>query len=297
MRDYKNVKVPRSYRPNAKRVSVKHVQVGRSPHRSGAGMAGFRSAALQVLMAVLTAAGVWLGWELYQTVTHAEMFQIAGVDVNGVKQITEPELKGIADIFTRQNIFQVDLDGAVRRARANPWVKDVRIFRRLPNRISMAFVERTPIAVLETGAGRFLLDGEGTVIIRIGREDGAQWPLPVIAMKDERARPGEPIASNVMAEALTLLNELSSRGGWRMADVTIRANTAESLTIAYADHEFRIGSGNYAEKLRRLTEVMADVKQRAIEITSVDLRPERQAAVMVKNSRVQGTGARGKKRT
>ena len=62
----------------------------------------------------------------------------------------------------------------------------------------------------------------------------------------------------------------------------------------------RSAAGNYAEKLRRLAEIMADVKQRGLEIAYVDLRPERQAAVMVKqrassavqSSEYEGTGER-----
>jgi cell division septal protein FtsQ len=74
----------------------------------------------------------------------------------------------------------------------------------------------------------------------------------------------------------------------------IKASTPETLSIVYADCEFRIGSAQYSEKLRRLAEIMEDVKRRNLNIAYVDLRPERQAAVMVKNGRVQGSGARGK---
>jgi cell division septal protein FtsQ len=96
-----------------------------------------RSTALRLLVIAVIAAGCWLGWQAYRVVTHAELFQIAGVDVKGVRQLGEADLKNIVGAFTGQNIFRVDLDAAVRRANANTWVKSVRIYRRLPNRISM----------------------------------------------------------------------------------------------------------------------------------------------------------------
>jgi hypothetical protein len=68
----------------------------------------------------------------------------------------------------------------------------------------------------------------------------------------------------------------------------VKANSPETLSIVYAEHEFKIGSGNYREKLRRLAEVLEDVKQRSLDIAYVDLRPERQAAVMVKETRGKG---------
>ena len=75
-------------------------------------------------------------------------------------------------------------------------------------------------------------------------------------------------------------------------EVTVRADSPETLSVVYAGHEFRIGSGRYGEKLRRLAEVMADVKERGIEIAYVDLRPERQTAVMPRKVQSSEFGVR-----
>ena len=77
--------------------------------------------------------------------------------------------------------------------------------------------------------------------------------------------------------------------------MTVKADSPESLSVVYAEHEFKIGSGRYGEKLRRLAEVMADVKERGLEIAYVDLRPERQAAVMVKKNRAKSGRSEGRK--
>jgi cell division septal protein FtsQ len=299
MRDYKHVKVPRSYRSTANRPTVKRFELGPAGGRSRSSGPGIKKAVMQVLSAVVVAGGIWVSWQAYQTVTHAEMFQIAGVDIKGAKQVGDAELKKIAGVFTGKNIFSVDMETAVRRARENSWVKDVRIYRRLPNRISMVFVERIPFAFLETDRGRFLIDSDGVVIERIMKESAPEWKLPCVAIKDTIARPGEQVTADGLDEASQLLAEIGARGGWQSHDVTIKAGSPESLSILYAGHEFKIGAGRYAEKLRRLGEILADVKQRGLEISYVDLRPDRQAAVMVKNDRVRGPGAggKGKKKT
>ncbi len=286
MRDYKNVKVPRSYRSKSNRVTVKRVGNGRVAGRTRTGGAGIKQITLQIITIVLIAAGGWLGWQAYQTLLHAEMFQIAGVDVKGVKQVSEAELREIAGVFTGRNIFRVDLETAVRRVRANPWVKDVRIYRRLPNRISMEVTERAAFALLDTGAGRYVMDNDGVVIDKIVNGNASAWQLPVVAVRDYRARAGEQVTSEVMAEALMLITEIAERGGWPLREVTIKAVSPESLSVLYADHEFKIGAGNYAEKLSRLAEILSDGKQRGLEIAYVDLRPERQAAVMVSRGKI-----------
>ncbi len=281
MRDYKNVKVPRKYRTTTNRVSVKRVDADRGAATTGKGKTGRTGFLVNILAGFAIVAGSWLAWEAYGLLTHAELFQIAGIDVSGVRQLSESDFKKIAGSFTGQNIFRVDLDAAAGRARENPWVKEIRIYRRLPNRISMNVVERIPDAILDTGSRRYLMDSEATVIGEIAKEGAPAWPLPVIEVKDCPARPGEPVAAEGVPEALELLTEISARGGWWLSNVRVKANSPETLSVIYASHEFKIGSGNYAEKLRRLTEVMADVKQRGLDIAYVDLRPERSAAAMV----------------
>lgn len=297
MRDYKNVKVPGKYRATTKRVSIKRVEVDRAGGRAGKSAAGFKKALLNILAVIVLAGGSWLGWQAYLFLTHADIFQVSGVDVKGVGHLGDADLEGIAGMFKGQNIFRVDLDAAARRAHANPWIKDIRIYRRLPNRLSMTVVERVPGAVLDTGTSRYLIDNEATVIERLPKDGASSWPLPVIAIKDWKAGPGEPVNSEGMAEALTLLAAISARGGWRLSNLVVRADSPETLSVTYASHEFKIGSGNYAEKLRRLAEVMEDVEQRGLNIAYVDLRPERQAAAMVvKKITVQNRSTKSKKR-
>jgi cell division septal protein FtsQ len=273
---------------------TKRVDLSRGGVRSRGSTARIGSILLKTVVVIMLAGGGFLGWQVYQVVMHSDALVVSGVDVKGIKQLTEADLKEIVSGFTGQNIFRVDLEAAARRARANPWVKEVRIHRSLPNRITMVFSERTPTMLLDAGSARYLMDDEGVVIERLGREQAKVWPLPVVAIKDYHARPGDQVTAEGLPEAMQLLGEIAARGGWQLANVTVRANSPDSLTVVYADHEFKMGSGRYAEKLRRLGEVMADVKQRGIEIAYVDLRPERQAAVMVKKNKVQGTGTKGK---
>ena len=183
-------------------MTTKRFDAVRAAGRPRAGAGGIKNTALQVLIVGIIVAGGWLAWQAYSLVLHAEMFQIAGVDVKGAKQVGETDLKEIAGVFTGQNIFRVDLETAVRRARANPWVKDVRVYRRLPNRITMVFVERVPVARLDTGTGRYLVDDEGVIIDRIAQENAAPWPLPVVADQGLPGSPGGQVTAEGMAEAI-----------------------------------------------------------------------------------------------
>lgn len=274
---------------------MKRVDVGRGAARTVSRSAGIGGVLVKISVVVMLAGTGFLGWQLYQAIMHADALVVSGVDVKGLKQLTEADLRDVVAEFKGQNIFRVDLEAAARRARANPWVKEVRIHRSIPNRITMEFSERTPTMLLDTGSARYLIDDEGVILERLRKENSSAWRLPVVAIKDYPARPGDQEASEALAEAVQLLHEIAERGGWQLANVTVRVNSPDALTVIYADHEFRIGSGRYAEKLLRLAEVMADVKQRGIEVSYIDVRPERQAAVMVKKDRVQGHGGSTRK--
>ncbi|HUL00512.1 MAG TPA: FtsQ-type POTRA domain-containing protein [Nitrospirota bacterium] len=297
MRDYKNVRVPKKYRTQSNRVTVKRLELNRTTVRPYMNAKRVQNIALTTFVIMVIIAGSWIGWHVYREVMHAELFQISGVDVRGANQLDDANLKKIVGVFVNENIFRADLDAAVKRAQANPWVKAVSIYRRLPNRISMTVTEREPFALLDTGSGYFLIDNEGVIIEWLIKEKMGAWPLPVIIIKNYRARPGEQVTSETLEEALKLLSEIAKRGGWRLNDVMLKANTPESLSIVYANHEFKLGSGHYAEKLRRLAEVMADVKRRNLNIAYVDLRPERQVAVLVKNDNIQGSRQGIRKKT
>jgi cell division protein FtsQ len=279
MRDYKNVKVPRKYRTRASRSAIKRVEAAPS-RRKKAG--SIKRTFLTALFAAAVLAGVWLAWQAYRQLTQGAAFLVSGVDVEGVHRTGDAELRSIVGEFRGKNIFRADLEAAARRARANPWIREARLHRSLPNRITMSVVERVPCAILETDAGRYLIDNEAIAIERVTGSE--TMPLPVIVVRDQRPRPGDTVASESVAEALTVLAEIEARGGWNMAEVTVRAASPEALSVVYADCEFKLGSGRYPEKLRRLAEIMTDVKERGLVVAYVDVRPETQAAVMVKEA-------------
>ena len=278
MRDYKNVKVPRRYRSTSNRLAVRRVETGNGPKKRSRSVKGTLGT---VITALMTAAICYGGWETYRWFTHADVFSIAGVDVKGVRSVSDEDIREVATMFTGQNVFRVDLGAATRRVMADPWVRDVRIERRLPNRISIFVTERVPKAVLHASNGKYLIDGEGVVMVPLRGGGAVAQTLPVIALRDGRAVSREPVATGAVTEALELVDELAARGGWDLGSVTVKADSAETVTIVYADHEFRIGSGNYNEKLRRMGEIVADMRQRGLTYAYIELRPERQAAVMV----------------
>lgn len=277
MRDYKNVKVPRKYRTASARVTARRVRAAPAARRSG-GQAGVLT---KILMVIAIAAGCYGGWLGYKWFVESDTFQIAAVDVQGVRRLGEQDLNIFVDAFKGQNIFLVDLDLVAKRAAEHPWIKDVRIYRRLPNRISVQITERAPFALLDTGRGIYIIGEDGMVLERLSKQ-AESLGMPIISAHIHEALKGREIDDQAVQSSILLLKELAVRGGWRIGDVRVRSDTPESISVLYAGKEFKLGSGNYEEKFRRLSEITSDLKRRGLDFAYVDLRPERQAAVMIK---------------
>lgn len=289
MRDYKNVSVPRSQRGDAgnKRSSSNRIKRVRAPRQIDPEQRKrLLKYAAGIALMLLFGFGVWRGWI---GVMRADLFIVSRVDVRGMKYTNERYVQDIVAAFKDRNIFRADLGLAVRQAVANPWVRNARCYRRLPNRIELSLTERTPELILDTGQGRWLMDQDDVVIERLPADATLAWPLPVIAVKGYPARPGEQVRASGLGSARLLLDEITRRGGWQPIHLTIRADSPDAVSVVYAGHEIKLGSGRYDEKLRRLAEVTADINRRGLDFSSVDLRAERQAAVMLKGDK--GAGA------
>ncbi len=287
MRDYKNVKVPRSVRRVTNRRQGKRAVAGapRKERRPGE----VRRLAQAALVLLLIAAGTALVWRGWYEVTRTNGFVIAGVDFQGVKNLSDAELRSMAALFTGRNIFRVNLEDAAQQVQTDPWVQDVRIHRSLPNRISVVLTERTPAAILVSGDGRYLMDDAGVVIARIRKGEDDRWPLPQVSIMGCRARPGDPVTAEALPDAMALIQAIIARGGWQPAGVLVRADTPRSISVVYGGKVFKFGTAPYDEKFRRLGEIVPDLEQRKIDFLSMDLRPERQVAVQVRKAK---SGAR-----
>ena len=252
---------------------------------------------LKVVLAVAVLSVLACGWPAYQWADQSDLLKIKTVEVTGrMSTLTEQDVTAIADVFRGQGILRADIQGAAQRALANPWIRSVRIERRLPGTIRIAVVEREPAVRIDAGSGRYLADAHGTVIARADEEQPAHRRLPVVMLRSSELRPGQQIDAPELDEALALLEELGRRGGWRFGEVTVKAASLSSLTVVYEGCEVRLGPGGHAEKLRRLAEVVADVKRRNVAYEYIDLRSERQAAVMVRGAQGLGSGGKGQGR-
>ncbi|HTE50243.1 MAG TPA: FtsQ-type POTRA domain-containing protein [Kofleriaceae bacterium] len=147
----------------------------------------------------LAAAAIFLG---YRWLTGSSRFALAGVEVRGVHQLAEADVALAVRPSLGENLFRLPLDAIERRLRAEPWVADVSVRRRLPDQLVVDIDEHHAAAVIDLD-GLYLADASGHVFKRADVARGEANGLPVVtgvARDVYRRRPDE--AQEIIRAAL-----------------------------------------------------------------------------------------------
>lgn len=162
-------------------------------------------AAVLVMVPLLAAAVVFLGWFLVQRMfMENEMFTVRQVNIAGGKVLSEDMIREYTRISEGSNIFEFEIN-RIRRdilSRAKN-VRDIQICRKLPCEVDIVVTERVPLARLGHD-GNLVVDIDGCVFAaRAGLTE-----LPVLkGYRGGRMVPGNRL-DGMSLPALTLLETL-----------------------------------------------------------------------------------------
>ena len=161
-------------------------------------------------------------------ITRSPLFAITGVRVDGVSADRVAIVRDTARVARGQNLMTADLDDALSRTRALPWVADATVGRKPPSTVVITVVPRRPVAILAGGAGSYLVDRGGVVIGEAAGEE-----LPRIDMSSDTVPvAGQPIDDAAADNALALYSALPP--DMRRAILTIQAAGPRTVRVQLA---------------------------------------------------------------
>ncbi len=106
------------------------------------------------------------------------LFTIKHVRVEGLKYVREEDFIGFVGDPKRGSILSYDMKGAMEKIGGHPWIKSGLVRRDFPNEVRFELTERVPAAVVQTGAGKYLMDADGFALARV-TQPGWEF-LPVV---------------------------------------------------------------------------------------------------------------------
>lgn len=223
-----------------------------------------RPLAILALLGAVTYGGVLA----HRFVLQSPHFHVKRVEVSPTVHVTAGEVRKLARIGSRTNVFTVSLTQVASRVERHPWVARAVVRRRLPNAIRIEVTEhQAAAAMLLDGAERgksafYLVTAAGQAFKRARLAELEGIPLITGLTREEyRARQEESRAR--IREALEVARHYQAQAG-RPKLGEVHMDLVEGVTLYTASPvvQLRLGRGQAATKLRRLDRVLGELAAR-----------------------------------
>ena len=135
-----------------------------------------------VVLAVLVAGSPWWSVWLSEFLAGEVMawnahFRVNHVTVSGTQVLYPDAVTALANVPHRHSMFTLPLGAIAARVRQDPWVKSVRVVRRLPDTVELIVTERRPMAAVR-GEKLMVLTADSVAISPPPQK--WVWNLPLI---------------------------------------------------------------------------------------------------------------------
>ena len=116
-------------------------------------------AAIAVIALLVLGLTAWI-------VVNSAFFQVRDIRVEGASNMSEDEVRRLADIPADANLVMLPLDDIAARLEEHPWVLHAQVMRDLPTTAVIRVMERTPGGWMRDATGIAIVAGDGTVLQR-----------------------------------------------------------------------------------------------------------------------------------
>jgi cell division protein FtsQ len=171
-----------------------------------AGVRRLLSALLAVAAFIGAGVGAHFGW---QALCESSRLQIRGIDVVGNVRARPPELSAYAGLGLGDSILRADLDAAALSLRRHPWVSEARVYRRLPDRVTMELSEHSARLLVSMG-DIYVANAEGHLFKRLAAGD--QLVLPVVTGIEADENDEAAAVAQQVRDAIHLADGLEADG-------------------------------------------------------------------------------------
>jgi cell division protein FtsQ len=216
-----------------------------------------RRAGKAVLAGIAVAGLIWLGDRTYAYARSAEAFAIAEVEVLGNHQLGAIDVRRAAGVQIGSNIFEVSSEDARNHLLQHPWVEDATVVRKLPGRVRIEVVERTPVALVALDQ-LYLVSDEGAVFKRLGVDDPVDLPV-ITGIASERFYDDLDYRTEVLLGSMALLHDYEGAGladREPVSEIHFDGANGIELFVGADGMNVRLGNGQHRQKLRRFRRVL-----------------------------------------
>ncbi|HEY9403480.1 MAG TPA: FtsQ-type POTRA domain-containing protein [Pyrinomonadaceae bacterium] len=221
----------------------------------------------------------------YRTAASSSFFQLRTVDVSGVSQGSEDQIKALVRrAGAAGGVWKADLATISAELERQPWVRQAVVTRVLPSGLRVRITERTPRAVVRTSAGRFVwVDDDGVLTGAVAPTQNA----PAFFMRgwdESGTESGRTENRRRVEKYLELSREWEAAGiASRVSEVNLDdlRDVRAQLTGDDSQIEVRLGREDLTKRLRQSLEALDEQRStpRGQFITYIDMTQGKRAVI------------------
>jgi len=211
---------------------------------------------LGVALVLGTAGATALGG--YRLALSSPQFALEHVELRSASHFSEPELLDKAGMRLGDNLLAIDLRAAEQRLVTDPWVRSVRLARRLPHTLRVDLVEREAVALASLDGELFLLGPDGEPFKAWGEGDVDDLPVLTGVTPDALAkdRPGALARLGTGLAVLSHYERLPVSQQQRAQEVNLAPDGSVVLTVGVRGVSLHLGQGPWPKKMLMVAEVL-----------------------------------------
>lgn len=128
-------------------------------------------------IAVVVTTSFATAWGAHRFVLTTPRFQVKSFEVDGNRRFSDDEIGKRAGVEKGQNLFATDVDAAEKKLLEDPWIRSVKVSRKLPNTLVIRLEERDARALALIDGQLFIMTAEGEPFKRLGAGDAHGLPV------------------------------------------------------------------------------------------------------------------------
>lgn len=224
--------------------------------RVGRAAAPVAKLGLGVLLVLGTAGATAYGG--YRLALGSPQFAVRDVELESSRRSSERELLEKAGVRIGDNLLALDTHTAEQRLLADPWIRSVRVVRKLPHTLRIQLVEREALALASFDGGLFLVEPSGEPFK--AWQEGDVDDLPVLtgitleALAKDRAGAVARLATGL--SVLSHYERLPVSQQHRAQEVNLSPDGEVVLTVGTRGISLHLGQGPWPKKMLMVAEVM-----------------------------------------
>ncbi|MEI7884804.1 MAG: cell division protein FtsQ/DivIB [Clostridia bacterium] len=170
-----------------------------------------------------------------------------------------------------KNIFEFNNAALSSLIYDNPEVENVKIFRKLPNKLQIEVSRRIPFLIIKNYNGFALIDKNGICLQQVSKISDYESPFLNNNFLDKKVENGQKIIDNKLVLSITLLTKLEKKLIDQILEIQIVSFSEISLYLNNSNTVLFGGLSDFEEKQKLLLQILADKQIDKMKIQYIDL--------------------------